>query len=206
VASEWRAARRTVADGPASEEGPSAPLRGAATAILIPMHMSSGDSQSRSSLATPGRPSSPSGQTTADRLPASKPLSVGPQEQGKMKISSLSEPCGYYPLPITNWPTVGIYKLICKVLGFAAYVIDRQLGRMTSTNESIYRVALIPGEVRRRAGATCHQTSSTDRSMYSTISGWLNEAQIVARKYATRIAVTWGEGKVTKRLPRQGYL
>lgn len=63
------------------------------------------------------------------------------------------------------------HKLIRKVFGFAAYVIDRQSGRMSGINGSIHRVALISGEVRRRAlarGPACCQTSPASQPMHPT--------------------------------------
>ena len=63
------------------------------------------------------------------------------------------------------------HKLIRKVFRFVAYVIDRQSGRMSSTSGSIHRVALIPGEVLRRAlarGPACCQTSPASQSMHPT--------------------------------------
>jgi hypothetical protein len=82
---------------------------------------------------------------------------------------------------------------------------------MSSINESVHRVTIIPDEVQRRAlvlGAACRQTSSADWSMHSSISGLSNEAQTAAGDNQTVRYQDCGDlgGEVAKRLPRQWYL
>lgn len=137
----------------------------------------SGESQPSCSLATPGRFLNLSGYAKADRFSASKPSPTGSARYFSGTRAGKSEDAVTRTARYQNHAfIVALYSLFrsqinLQVFRFVAYVIDRQSGRMSSISGSIHRVALIPGEVRRRAlaiGPACCQTSPASQSMHPT--------------------------------------
>jgi len=100
------------------------------------------------------------------------PVTPPAQGQGKVKMESHAQLVIRTMHSLLHCILSSDHKLIRKVFRFVAYVIARQSGCMSSINGSVHRVALIPGEVRRRAlarGPACCQKSPASQPMHSTV-------------------------------------